>query len=115
MLPTSVASAILLSMLCLQVAAQEKVIRLYAGPAPGSADCNQTEQENRTKLWQTRVVFNVANPTLQDWIKAGKSAELHLYSKGGHGFGMRTQNLPSDHWIELFTNWLDVQGLMKKS
>ncbi|HVU07700.1 MAG TPA: alpha/beta hydrolase [Verrucomicrobiae bacterium] len=50
----------------------------------------------------------------QEWIKAGKSAELHLYSKGGHGFGMRTQNLPSDHWIELFANWLDVQGLMKK-
>jgi acetyl esterase/lipase len=50
----------------------------------------------------------------QDWIAARKSAELHMYSKGGHGFGMRHQNLPSDHWIELFANWLDVQGLMKK-
>ncbi len=49
-----------------------------------------------------------------DWIAAGKSAELHLYSKGGHGFGMRKQNLPSDHWIELFASWLDVQGLLKK-
>ena len=272
--------------------AQEKVIRLYDGPAPGSEDWKQTEQENRTNLWQTRVVFNVANPTLtvfqpeagkangtavvicpggaffalaidnegfdvarwlntkgvtcfvlkyrlvecktddptrevnsrgpldevvapivklaladgnaaigyvrkhaaefgvspqrigiigfsaggtlavsvamnyttetrpnfvapiypafnwaikgngvpadappafilaasddplglapqsvtiyQDWIAAGKLAELHLYSKGGHGFGMRRQHLPSDHWIELFANWLDVQGLMKK-
>jgi len=49
-----------------------------------------------------------------DWIAAGKSAELHLYSTGGHGFGMRTQNLPSDRWIELFADWLDVQGLLKK-
>lgn len=49
----------------------------------------------------------------QDWIAAGKSAELHLYSKGGHGFGMRTQHLPSDHWIERFADWLDVQGLLK--
>ena len=46
-----------------------------------------------------------------DWIAAGKSAELHLYASGGHGFGMRTQNLPSDRWIELFIDWLGVQGL----
>ena len=272
--------------------AQEKVIRLYDGPAPGSEDWKQSEQENRTNLWQTRVVFNVANPTLtifkpaagqangtaaiicpggaffalsidsegfevarwlntkgvtcfvlkyrlvecktddptrevmtrgpldavvapvvklaladgeaaigyvrkhaaefaanperigmigfsaggtlavsaalnytaetrpgfvapiypaynwaikgngvpadappafilaasddglglapdsvkiyQQWIAAGKSAELHLYSKGGHGFGMRQQHQPSDHWIERFADWLDVPGLLKK-
>lgn len=49
-----------------------------------------------------------------DWTKAKKSAELHLLSKGGHGFGMRKQNLPSDHWIELFAAWLEDQSLMKK-
>lgn len=49
-----------------------------------------------------------------DWTKAHKSAELHLLAKGGHGFGMRKQNLPSDHWIELFASWLDGQGLLKK-
>lgn len=43
-----------------------------------------------------------------DWTAAGKSAELHLYATGGHGFGMRTQHLPSDHWIELFGDWLDA-------
>jgi acetyl esterase/lipase len=46
-----------------------------------------------------------------DWTKAGKSAELHLLAKGGHGFGMRKQNLPSDHWIELFALWLRGLGL----
>jgi len=50
----------------------------------------------------------------QDWTAAKKSAELHLYSKGGHGFGMRKQNLPTDHWIERFADWLEVQGLLKK-
>ncbi|HVV71967.1 MAG TPA: alpha/beta hydrolase [Verrucomicrobiae bacterium] len=50
----------------------------------------------------------------QDWTKARKSAELHLLAKGGHGFGMRKQNLPSDHWIELFGAWLEGQGLLKK-
>jgi acetyl esterase/lipase len=50
----------------------------------------------------------------QDWIAATKTAELHLYSKGGHGFGMRKQHLPSDDWIERFADWLDAQGLLKK-
>jgi len=49
------------------------------------------------------------------WLKAGKPAELHMYSKGGHGFGMRIQNLPSDQWIERFGEWLEVQGLMEKT
>jgi acetyl esterase/lipase len=47
------------------------------------------------------------------WTAAKKPAELHLYSKGGHGFGMRQQNLPSDRWIERFGDWLAVQGLLK--
>ncbi len=50
----------------------------------------------------------------QDWTAAKKPAELHLFSKGGHGFGMKKQNLPSDRWIERFADWLDVQGLLKK-
>lgn len=291
--PSRAAAVVLLSLLCLHRAiAQEKVIRLYDGPAPGSEDWKQTERENRTNFWQTRVVFNVANPTLtvfqpeagkangcaaiicpgggffalsidsegfdvarwlnkkgvtcfvlkyrlvecktddptieimsrgpleqvaapvvklaladgltavgyvrkhatdfdvnprrigiigfsaggtvavsvamnytaetrpdyvapiyagytgaikgngvpsdappafilaasddplglapqsvsiyQDWIAARKPGELHLYAKGGHGFGMRVQHLPSDHWIERFADWLDVQGLLKK-
>lgn len=47
------------------------------------------------------------------WLAARKSVELHMYSKGGHGFGMRKQNLPSDQWIERFGDWLAVQGLLK--
>jgi dipeptidyl aminopeptidase/acylaminoacyl peptidase len=49
-----------------------------------------------------------------DWIASKKPAELHLYTRGGHGFGMRKQNIPTDHWIELFYDWLSVQGLLKK-
>jgi acetyl esterase/lipase len=48
------------------------------------------------------------------WLAAKKPAELHLYSKGGHGFGMRKQGLPSDQWIERFGDWLNMQGLLKK-
>ncbi len=47
------------------------------------------------------------------WKAAGLSAELHIYSKGGHGFGMSQRGLPIDHWIDRFGDWLTVQGLMK--
>jgi acetyl esterase/lipase len=48
------------------------------------------------------------------WLAAKKPVEIHIYSKGGHGFGMRKQNLPSDQWIERFGDWLQSQGLLKK-
>jgi acetyl esterase/lipase len=48
------------------------------------------------------------------WLAAKKSVEVHIYSKGGHGFGMRKQNLPSDQWIERFGEWLRVQGFLQK-
>lgn len=46
------------------------------------------------------------------WIASKHSAELHLYAKGGHGFGMRVQNLPTDKWIERFGDWLTIQGFL---
>ena len=49
------------------------------------------------------------------WIAGGKQAELHMYAKGDHGFGMRKQNLPTDKWIERFYEWLDVQGFLQKA
>jgi acetyl esterase/lipase len=48
------------------------------------------------------------------WTKSHQSAELHMYAKGGHGFGMHAQGLPSDHWINRFAEWLEMQGLLKK-
>lgn len=48
------------------------------------------------------------------WLDGKRDAELHMYARGDHGFGMRKQNLPTDGWIERFSEWLDVQGLLKK-
>ena len=45
------------------------------------------------------------------WSAAGKSAELHIYAKGGHGFG--DQGLPSDAWIDRFGDWLGQQGMFQ--
>lgn len=49
------------------------------------------------------------------WLAAKRDAELHMYARGNHGFGMRVQNIPTDKWIERFGEWLGVQGLLKVS
>jgi acetyl esterase/lipase len=46
------------------------------------------------------------------WNAAGKPVELHLYEKGGHGFGMRKQGTPSDQWIDAFGAWMKSHGWM---
>lgn len=50
-----------------------------------------------------------------EWNKAGRSAELHSFAKGGHGFGMSKQNLPVDRWTELFAAWLESLGYLKRA
>jgi len=50
----------------------------------------------------------------QAWVAAKRPAELHVYAKGGHGFGMNKQNLPCDTWADRFADWLHMQGLLKK-
>lgn len=47
------------------------------------------------------------------WAKKGIPTEMHMYSKGGHGFGMKSQGLPSDSWIERFYEWSIAEGLTK--
>ena len=36
--------------------------------------------------------------------------EMHIYPKGGHGFGMHKNNLPTDAWIDRFGDWLHLHG-----
>ena len=47
------------------------------------------------------------------WLAQHRSAELHIYAKGGHGFGMRQQGLPVDSWSARFEDWLRFQGLLQ--
>ena len=47
------------------------------------------------------------------WLESKHPVELHMYVKGGHGFGMRTQSIPTDTWIDRFGDWLNVLGFIK--
>lgn len=46
------------------------------------------------------------------WLAAGRSAELHLYAHGGHGFALNPQGLPVDRWIDRFWEWLHAEGFV---
>lgn len=54
-----------------------------------------------------------STPIFDAWRAAGKSAELHIYAKGGHGFGTKKQGTSSDHWLEDYFNWLVAGGWAK--
>src|SRR5579864_563119 len=56
---------------------------------------------------------NLAGPQIVAFYEALKAAgykpEFHIYSHGGHGWGMRKQGTTSDHWIDEFYFWLEAQ------
>jgi len=48
------------------------------------------------------------------WLEANQPAELHMYEQGKHGFGTKKQGLPVDNWMDRFTDWLTMRGLIKQ-
>lgn len=55
----------------------------------------------------------VAASLYTTWVTDRHPAELHIYAKGGHGFGLKKQDLPTDTWTDRFTDWLTVSGFLK--
>lgn len=49
------------------------------------------------------------------WQALQQPAELHVYEKGGHGFGMKKLQMPTDKWIDDFGDWLLQRGLIKNN
>lgn len=59
-------------------------------------------------------VENATNYFLQ--LKAAKvPAELHVYSEGGHGYGLRKTNLSVTNWPRLAQIWLESINMLPKS
>jgi acetyl esterase/lipase len=90
----------------------------FAAPIYGGATNGQTVAANAPPLFIAVAgddpVASVSSAKLYlEWKAAGRSAELHIYSQGGHGFGMIKHSLPVDGWVERFGEWLQIQGLLK--
>ena len=55
-------------------------------------------------------VLNQVNAFYSALHASGAKPEVHIYSAGGHGFGMKHQGTTSDRWIEDFFAWMQAQG-----
>jgi acetyl esterase/lipase len=43
---------------------------------------------------------------------AGVPAELHIYARGGHGFGLRPSDKPCSTWPQRCAEWMRSEGLL---
>jgi acetyl esterase/lipase len=46
--------------------------------------------------------------------KAKVSAEMHIYSEGGHGYGLRRTEQPVTSWSDRMEDWLTLKGFLEK-
>lgn len=53
-----------------------------------------------------------ATDLVDNWKKAKLPAELHVFSDGGHGFGMNKKGKACDAWTGLLEKWMTRQGLL---
>lgn len=53
-----------------------------------------------------RMLVRVVEGLYNDWVAADRPAEIHVFARGGHGFGLAPLNLPVDRWLSLFEAWL---------
>ncbi|MBJ6109552.1 alpha/beta hydrolase [Hymenobacter sp. BT523] len=64
-------------------------------------------QDDKTVPVNNSIVF------YQACLRHGVPAELHLYPKGGHGFGLNNKTT-KDLWTDRLRNWLDANGWLNK-
>lgn len=91
--------------LLLGVSPDEKAIREYSGELQVT---NKTPPafivhaaDDKTVKISSSILF------YQALLKNGDEAELHIYAKGGHGFGINNSTTP-DKWVDHCLNWMRV-------
>ncbi|MGE0761595.1 MAG: hypothetical protein AB7O38_31590, partial [Pirellulaceae bacterium] len=55
-----------------------------------------------------------ATALVDNWKKAKRPAELHVFADGSHGFGMNRKGKASDMWIDLLEQWMVRANLLPK-
>ena len=82
------------------------VAAIYGGETSGRAVPSDVPPLFTCIAQDDQLLYRVVEGLYSDWTDAGRSAELHIYRRGQHGFGMVKQGIPSDRWIDDFHNWL---------
>ena len=50
-----------------------------------------------------------------EYKKHDVPCEVHVYAKGGHGFGMKKKGMPVDAWPQRVIEWMDSMGYLPKT
>ncbi|TWT74430.1 Acetylxylan esterase precursor [Posidoniimonas polymericola] len=83
-----------------------------------SADLNVTDQTPPTFIFHAQDDGGVPVENALLYFRActahGVPAEMHLFERGGHGFGMWRDNEPVSAWPELLEAWMVSRDLMGK-
>lgn len=59
------------------------------------------------------MLYRKANLALaQDWFTAKRPVELHVYQKGGHGFGLGASGTTNSLMLDQFVAWLAMQRFL---
>ncbi len=81
----------------------EAAIQQWSGEQQVSASTPPTFLVHAADDRSVKVENSIA--FYQACLEAGVSAEMHLYARGGHGFGMYNKTT-ADDWVERLINWL---------
>jgi hypothetical protein len=67
-----------------------------------------TQDDNAVPVSKSIEIFS-------RWTAGNLPAELHIYERGGHGFGMMQHHLPVDDWTTAFAAWLMMHGWLNQA
>jgi acetyl esterase/lipase len=57
-----------------------------------------------------RAFFRIVENLYADWTNTDVPAELHVFARGGHGFGAGQRGNATDRWLDLLEGWLIDRG-----
>src|SRR4026207_1298919 len=81
----------------------QKVIQLYDGKAPGSEKWSWEERENSKNMWNTKMVYNVVQPTLTAYLPPSESATgtAVIVAPGGafHILSIESEGIDVAKWL----------------
>lgn len=99
------------------------LVFIYGGGFLDPADKTRFREGFRVPADAPPAFFLVAHDDKSNPIEAARlyleyrkldlPAELHVFTKGGHGFGMRKENHPINDWPQRCADWMQSMGWLK--
>jgi acetyl esterase/lipase len=83
---------------------------IYGGETDGLAVPEDAPPLFMAVAGDDRMLVRVCEGLYNAWVDADRPAEIHVFRRGGHGFGLATQNGPVDAWMDLLEAWMKDLG-----